>query len=135
MKNIKIFWDSYQNSDVKLFKSINNSWNNIDILNKIITDYNIYIDNPHAPLDSICMLVEPKSIKPNQYEIIKSRSKNYKYILTYDKEYFNTCNNVIHISPPFGSWINGTDRQLYPKTKNISFIASTKTFCNEHNFR
>ena len=135
MKNIKIFWDSYQNSDVKLFKSINNSWNNINISNTILTDYCIYIDNPHAPLDSICMLVEPNSIHPNQYEIVKSRSKDFKYILTYDKDYFKTCNNVIHISPPFGSWINGTDRQLYNKTKNISFIASTKRFCNEHNFR
>jgi hypothetical protein len=43
--------------------------------------------------------------------------------------------NFIHISPPFGAWVNGEERQVYNKTKNISFIASNKNMCEEHAFR
>jgi hypothetical protein len=132
MKKIKIIWPQYH-KDCLGFVSPTNSW--INATHEPTADITIYIDQINVPNDSIVMLVEPHSIHPNHYEQILSRANQFKSILSYDYNHFKSLQNFVHIPPPFGSWINGQDRNIYTKTKNISFIASTKLFCNEHRYR
>lgn len=134
MKNLKLFWQPYQNSDLKYFRSLNNSWNNI--LDNSEFDYDVYMDSLHVPDNSSLFLIEPKSIHPGHYEYALQNAERLKYIISYDKEFFNgKINNFIHVPPPFGTWINDTDRKIYDKNLNISFIASTKQLCEEHKYR
>jgi hypothetical protein len=134
MKNLKLFWQPYQNSDLKYFKSLNNTWNNI--LDNSQFDHQIYMDSLSVPDNSSLFLVEPKSIHPGHYQYALDNAERLKYIISYDREFFNNkINNFIHIPPPFGAWINDNDRKIYDKNLNISFIASTKILCEEHKYR
>lgn len=134
MKNLKLFWRPYQNTDLKYFKSFNNSWNNI--LDNSEVDHTIYMDSLDVPDNSSLLLVEPKSIHPGHYQYALGNAKRLKYIISYDKQFFNNkIDNFIHIPPPFGSWINDNERKIYNKNLNISFIASTKILCKEHEYR
>lgn len=132
MKNIKIYWKYYQSTDVKTFASLTGTWNNIDINKKIPIDYEIFIDDYTAPETGVFMHVEPKSISPHLYN---KDVKKYKHVLSYDAEHYHSYSNFIKIPPPFGAWITKNERGVLNKTKNISFIASTKQFCIEHKFR
>ena len=133
MHKIKIFWSVYQDTDVKYFKSLNNTWENV--LNNTSYDNQIYIDCMNVPDNCSLFLVEPKSIHPKHYDYAIRNSNRFKYILSFDKEFFSNIKNFIHIPPPFGAWINEAERKIYNKTKNISFIASNKKLCQEHLFR
>jgi hypothetical protein len=134
MENLKLFWQPYQNSDLKYFRSLNNSWNNL--LDNSEFDHAVYMDSLHVPNNASLFLIEPKSIHPGHYEYALQNAERLKYIISYDKEFFNgKINNFIHVPPPFGAWINGADRKIYDKNLNISFIASTKHLCEEHKYR
>ena len=132
IKNIKIYWDYYQTTGVKTFASLTGTWNNIDINAKIPIDYEIFIDDYTAPATGVFMHVEPKSISPHLYN---TDVKKYKHVLSYDVVHYNSYSNFIKIPPPFDAWIPKNERGVFNKTKNISFIASTKQFCAEHIFR
>ncbi len=133
MKNLKLYWQEYQDSDLKYFKSFNNTWNNI--LNNSQVDHTIFFDSMSVPDNCSLFLIEPKSIHPRYYEYALKHHKRLKYIISYDKDFFKNINNLIHVPPPFGAWIKDDEKQIYNKTKNISFIASTKRLCSEHNYR
>lgn len=132
MKSVKIIWPCYH-KEIIHFKSINNSWINYSSLSN--ADIKIYIDSPEMPNGEVALMVEPYSIHPNQYAHIRSRANQLKAILSYDCDYFGSLSNFVQIPPPFGEWVNEQERGIHQKTKNISFIASTKNFCQEHNFR
>lgn len=133
MKTIKIIWPNYY-KDVITFKSYNNSWINQSSSSSSV-DMTIYIDQLQIPNNAIVLLVEPYSIHPRQYDYVKSIAHNLKAILSYDSDYFGSLSNFVQIPPPFGSWVNEQERGIFQKSKNISFIASTKNFCGEHDFR
>jgi len=132
-QKLKLYWSAYHDTDLREFRSFNNTWENV--LDDSQYDNVIYFDATNVPDNCSLFLVEPKSIHPKQYQYALKNSHRLKYIISYDRDFFSNIKNLIHISPPFGAWINGDERQLYKKTKNISFIASTKNMCEEHAFR
>jgi hypothetical protein len=133
LQKLKLYWSAYQNTDLKYFKSLNNTWENI--LDNSPSDNVIYFDSTNVPDNCSLFLVEPKSIHSKHYHYALNNSNRLKYILSYDRDFFSNTKNFIHIPPPFGAWVNGEERQVYNKTKNISFIASNKNMCEEHAFR
>ncbi len=134
MKNIKIFWDHYQYTCVDKWLSPKKIWNNISNTDKD-ADLNIYVDSKDVPAGSCILLVEPRSIHPYYYDYVASNVENFSIIASYDFSAFNHLRNFTKISPPFNTWIEHEERKIYDKTKNISFIASTKEMCKEHVYR
>jgi len=132
MKTIKIIWPNYHR-DALNFKSFTGSWINHTAASD--ADIKIYVDQMQIPDGEIALMVEPRSIHPGQYEYVKSKASKLKTILSYDSDYFGSFDNFIKIPPPFGAWVDKQERGMHTKTKNISFIASTKNFCKEHAYR
>lgn len=134
MKKIKIFWKSYQNSGVESWTSPNGSWKNCTNTEED-SDHDIYIDSLDVPSGSSTLLVEPKSIRPLYYDYVINNKHRFKHIISYDRFFFRNAENLVHVPPPFGPWMHGEDVGIHEKTKNISFIASTKEMCEEHKYR
>lgn len=84
----------------------------------------------------ILLVLEPPSINPYTYQWIK-QPENYQkfnYILTYNEELLSLDKRFV----PYifgGSWIQPEERQVYPKTKDISIIASWKKETEGHKLR
>lgn len=82
----------------------------------------------------IGILLEPRGFAPKWYEWIKHNYNKFSFILTHDL-------NLIKISPKFlfypyaGSWIYPKDYACYPKTKNVSMVASSKQELEGHILR
>lgn len=84
----------------------------------------------------ILLILEPPCISPYTYQWIK-QPENYQkfnYILTYNEELLSLDKRFIKYLWG-GSWIMPEDRQIYPKTKNISIIASWKKDTEGHRLR
>ena len=82
---------------------------------------------------NILLHFEPSVIRESNRSIIE-KSSYYDLILTWDKSILNACKNSILF--PFGDcWIDGSDRKIHNKTKNISIIASTKNQTEGHRLR
>lgn len=83
---------------------------------------------------SYAWLLEPESVSPNIYQEIKKINLNFKNVLTYDKDLLDIGENYIFY--PFGGcWIHPDDHKIYPKSKLISIIASTKNQTDGHQLR
>ncbi len=67
----------------------------------------------------IAWLIEPSEIN-SQYNYIESMKNYFDYILTHDYRYVD--NKKILFCPLAGHWIK--DKQIYPKSKLLSIIAS-----------
>lgn len=86
----------------------------------------------------ILMLLEPPSVTPHLYFDVARHQKTwdlYDYILTFDKELVKLNPDKIKWYPLGGCWIEEVDRKIWPKTKNISIIASEKNFTEGHKLR
>ena len=134
MKNVKLFWKSYQKSGLENWISPANIWRNTSN-SSAACDYTIHFDSLDVPNSESIFLVEPKSIHPKYYEYAKKHYGRLKSVISYDRSFFRDIPNLIHIPPPFGAWMHGDDRKIHKKNKNISFIASTKEMCEEHVYR
>lgn len=82
----------------------------------------------------IAWLLEPECIFPYSYNFITSNYSNFTYVLTHTKDLMDKIPNAVFYA--FGTtFIKSKDFKIYEKTKNISMIASNKTFCKGHEFR
>lgn len=113
-----------------------------DRTGKDINDLVVITENSFWTVDSInCktkigLILEPPAYNPGSYEWIK-RSCNYtkfKYILTHNKELLS-IDDRFKWYPFGGCWLTKEQQQVYPKTKNISIIASWKNMTEGHNLR
>lgn len=81
-------------------------------------------------------VVESRSIIPNAIQDIKNNwekiSNSYEYLFTHYKEIYDLAPNFIYL-PPHGYWIEKPE--IYPKTKLVSMMSSSKMMCSGHNYR
>ena len=81
-------------------------------------------------------LVESRMIVPTAIEDIKNNveliSNSYEYLFTHSKEIYDLADNFIYL-PPHGHWIENP--QIYPKTKLVSMMSSSKNMGGGHAFR
>lgn len=84
--------------------------------------------------NSIALLIEPRSIQPRVYEWMERNYKQFRYVFTHDSKLLNMCDNAKLIL--WGGGLGGIEECPHvPKTKNISFVSSNKTMCQEHKWR
>lgn len=84
--------------------------------------------------NSIALLIEPRSIQPNVYEWMEQNYHKFKYVFTHDSKLLRMCDNAKLIL--WGGGCGGiSEYPLVEKTKNISFVSSNKTMCQEHIWR
>lgn len=99
----------------------------------------------------IAWLLEPVSINPDSYRQIEyGLWTKFDYILTHNLDFIQKMTRLIADSKALGSfkkhpqvlwapfggcWILPQDRQIYPKTKGISIIASDKKQTEGHRLR
>ena len=81
-------------------------------------------------------IVESRVIIPNVISDFKAHwkeiSQAYKYVFTHYKELYDLADNFIYL-PSHGYWIEKP--AIYPKTKLVSLISSTKRMGPGHEFR
>ena len=81
-------------------------------------------------------VVESRVIIPDVIEGFKKYwkeiSQSYKYVFTHYKEIYSLADNFIYL-PPHGYWIEKP--MIYPKTKIVSLISSTKRMGPGHKYR
>lgn len=113
------------------------SW---DRTGKVINDLVVVTENSFFTVDSIncktriALILEPESISPEPYKWIKQNYHKFQYVLTHNKELLSVIPNGYHYI--FGGcWLTKEEQQIYPKTKNISIIASWKNQTEGHKLR
>jgi hypothetical protein len=83
----------------------------------------------------IAFLNEPYPIMPDAYDFIQREGYKFvDYVLTYAKTILDSVPNAVY-TPGSGSTFVENQYQIYPKTKNVSIIASKKNFLIGHQFR
>jgi len=99
-------------------------------------DYEIFlpIDKKKKNYAWIC---ESSAIRGPLIERIKNNldyvNSNFDLIFTHDRRLLDLGDKFKFTLPNAKPWIQ--NRQVYQKSKKISFIASIKRFCKEHHFR
>ena len=95
-------------------------------------DYDCLSGN--IPPNSIALLIEPRSIQPRVYDYMERNYHKFKYVFTHDSKLLDMCDNAKLIL--WGGGLGGIEECPHvPKTKNISFVSSNKTMCQEHKWR
>ncbi len=86
------------------------------------------------PGNSIAFMIEPACINPESYRYIRQNYSDFVYVLSHDKDFLKQIPNGLYY--PFGGcWIEEKDRQVYPKSKFMSIIASGKKEAPGHRLR
>ena len=98
------------------------SRNNIDFIRSVETPF------------KVAWLVEPKSIHPWPYEEVKHMLDEFDLVLSHHEEIISLGDNVRWV-PGCGTWIDPLEWGLYPKTKKICMIASSKNTTEGHKLR
>ncbi len=128
---------SLGSGDLKIYPS-NFEWNR-DISPAFsrytfVTEESFLRANFKTPHDGIAFMIEPACINPESYRYIRQNYSDFVYVLSHDKEFLKQIPNGLYY--PFGGcWIEEKDRQVYPKTKFMSIIASGKKEAPGHRLR
>ena len=96
---------------------------------------NLYFDNKVLLVeddvsDPVAVMVEPRSIFPNEYQWLEENYTKFKYIFTFDSKLLELPNALLLIYGQISA-----EYPEMPKTKNISMVASDKDFCEGHRNR
>lgn len=129
---------SCSNGDLKIYPRHFNWYRGSDP--KEVT---VFVDNACQQVHQVTankrvwMLLEPPTISPHLYQLARSPIVQglFDYILTFDKELVKIDPKKFVYYPLGGCWIEQQDRKIYPKTKNVSIIASEKSFTEGHKLR
>ncbi len=78
-----------------------------------------------SPAGGIIWLIEPREHNQARYKLVDA-SGRFRAIWTHDQQLLD-CHPAARLVPCCGCWIHPDDRRIWPKTKNISMIASQKT--------
>lgn len=79
-------------------------------------------DHPRA----IAWLLEPMVHQPERYDWVAAHYQWFHTIWTHDREWMQKIPNAVWV-PNAMTWIPLAHRRLYPKTRDVSFMASDKT--------
>jgi len=100
-----------------------------------------FADNELSKVDSVqcerkvAILVEPPAILNSSYDYIRGNHQKFDYILTYSQEMIAIDPKKFLFYPMAMSWIPKEDRQIYPKTRVSSIVASFKKEAPGHRMR
>lgn len=87
----------------------------------------------------IAWLFEGRTFKPGNYEYIERNHSLFDYVFTWDKTLIDLNKDLSYekfiFIPYGGSWIDQKLEAIYPKSKNISIVASGKKFLPGHLLR
>lgn len=109
------------------------------------TDSNIHVftescfglvDMINVPI-KILLILEPECINGEFYRMIQNpiNYNKFSFILTHNEELIKTNPDKFKFYFFGGCWIREYQRMIYPKSKNISIIASSKTMSIGHKLR
>lgn len=126
------------NGNLKVFPKYFNWYRGSDT-----KDITIFVDNEWSKVKQtqgrvkIWMLLEPPTIAPQVYQLARNPEIQdlFDYILTFDRGLVKSNPNKFVWYPLGGCWIEPSERKVYPKSKNISIIASEKNFTEGHKLR
>ena len=127
---------SLGSGDLKIYPTYFDWYRGPDNINDLIilTDSHLHLVDNYSEKIKIAWLLEPPSISPHTYQYVRENATKFTHILTHQLSVLATVPNAI--SYVFGGcWILEQDRQIYPKTKNVSIIASAKTITPGHVLR
>jgi hypothetical protein len=112
-------------------------WDRQDLTRDIIvfTDRTLQEVDNYNNKYKIAMLGEPSVIHPQMYEWILNNYQKFHLVLTHIQDIVNKISNAKWISICGGTWLFKDEWQIYPKTRNISMIASGKNYAPGHQYR
>lgn len=102
----------------------------------------VHVDNailsPTNPQKyNVGWFAESSAIIPNVIEAVRQNANNvldnFDMFMTHDLRLLNISDKFVYVPVNALPWIQ--NKQIYPKTKNISMIGSNKTFCSGHEYR
>ena len=83
----------------------------------------------------IALTVEPPAIHPDPYNFLLGGGfAVFDYVLTHQKSLLDAIPNGV-MMPGSGSWCVENEWQIYPKSKNVSILASNKKMTDGHMLR
>lgn len=101
----------------------------------VITESCFHLTTTFIEKIKIALLLEPASIDNSSYQWIANNYHLFSLILTHHQPLLDMGLPNVQFYPFGGCWINPADRNIHPKTKNISIIASDKKHTEGHIFR
>ena len=108
-------------------------------LNTHFYTHNAMLETMGTPTHKYGMLLESKSITPNDYNLFnthKGLETEFDAIFTYDEELLNKLSNAKFFPSCANLWYKYLNAEAYmTKTKNISIVSSDKVICDLHKVR
>lgn len=83
----------------------------------------------------IAYTAESPVVRAEEHQWLINNLDKFDYIWTYNKKILDLAPGKAYFCPCGGGWTFKHQRKLYPKTKNVSIVASNKTFAIGHRFR
>lgn len=80
-------------------------------------------------------LVEPRALRPENYELAWQMRREFDYILTYDRELLARDPDKFKLCPRMGVHIPQNKWGLHPKSKNVAMIVTHKNATPGHKLR
>ena len=115
------YYDHFPNHNPLPFEGYINCYNDWSIKEKI---------EPN----SIALMIEPRSIQPDNYEWLEHNYDKFKYVFTHDSRLQQVCDNAKVIYWGMGN-ANYNSFNDVPKTKLVSMVSSDKELCELHKVR
>jgi hypothetical protein len=130
MKKCKVFIDwEYKLEPLPYHNWIGSDIDNADLIISVNR-----INNFKKTCKKVLWLLEPRDIEPELYKTVEKIKIDYDAIISHCDN-LKTKNHIFKIDPCIPSWIDAGDQKIYPKSKNISMIASVKIMCEGHKYR
>jgi hypothetical protein len=111
-------------------------WDRINLNREVIffTDFTFQEVDKFNNKEKYCVLIEPPCIFPEIYQNIKQYNKKFNKVFTTNDELLSLGENYC-IVPMGGCWVEPCYQQIYPKSKEISIIASAQNRTDGHKLR
>ncbi len=101
----------------------------------VITESCFHLTDNYRETTKIAWLLEPPSISPDSYKWILQNHHKFSYILTHQKWLIERLGEKALWYSFGGCWLYPEQQQIYPKSKGISIIASSKKQTEGHKLR
>ena len=89
--------------------------------------------------ENYAILTEPRALMGAVYANAPQVMDRFRYVFTHDSVLLNAFPDQCKVIPAGGLWVGGDSGggkiKLYPKSKKVSIVSSTKSMCELHLFR
>ncbi len=100
----------------------------------VLTDHSLMNADIFSNNKKYAWLLESPEITPFAYDYIKKNYDKFDLIFTFSKKLLELSDKFV-LLPYGGCWIEGSDRKIHSKTKDISIILSAKKSTMGHKLR